>query len=158
VEGRCIDFFSAKTGLTAMNKPGLVLGTIAALLVTIPATTALAQQTYPWAPGSEYNRMYDPANETTLEGTVSTIELFWAAGEGTEPGVRLRLETEQGNRWVHLGPTWFVNRQTRRVQRGRNVQVVGAEVTFEGNSVVMARQVTQRNFVFRLRSPQGRVA
>jgi hypothetical protein len=101
--------------------------------------------------------MYDPANETTVEGTVSTIELFWPAGEGTEPVVRIRLDGPNGTR-VHLGPAWFVNRQTRRIQRGRTVQVVGATATFEGSSIVMARQVTQRNMVFRLRNPQGRVA
>jgi hypothetical protein len=46
----------------------LVFGTVLAVLIAVQVSSVQAQQTYTWGPGSPYNQMYDPANETTAEG------------------------------------------------------------------------------------------
>lgn len=102
--------------------PMAVLGLLAGLAASRPA----AAQRPPAA------RLYDTTTGETVSGTVVRIDTVPARG-GVEGGVHLQLRTARDTIPVHLGPAWYLARQSSvRLAAGDRVTVRGSRITVGG--------------------------
>ena len=96
--------------------------TLLAMLVVAPALS-LAQGGPPPGKGPGAMRMFDPATVVTVTGTVvgeSRID----RGMG-HSGVHLSVKTAEGEIPVHLGPDFWVDKQTVKLAQGKTwIQLV----------------------------------
>jgi len=108
-----------------------------------------------WGAETPYGRLYDPAQEQTISGQVSSIETA-APMPGMAPGMQLLVQTDDGKTVrVHIGPEWYLQRQNVALQAHTRVQVTGATADIEGQPVLMAREVQFDGQTLTLRDAQG---
>lgn len=107
-----------------------------------------------WGPGSNYNRQYDTNTIETLKGTVVSIGPL-SPGKNMSMGVHLLLNTENGNISVHLGPSWYIDNQDIQISMDDNISVTGSKITYDGNQVIIAKEVTKGDQVLNLRDENG---
>jgi hypothetical protein len=110
-----------------------------------------------WSVNAQHHRMqmghYDRQTETTISGTVVTIE---KSDQGQMPCMclHLTLKTDTDNVRVHLGPVAFVEK-TMTFKEGDAVQVIGSKVTMMGRQAVIAREVKKGSDTLKLRDESG---
>jgi hypothetical protein len=126
--------------------------TLLAALIAIPAL-ALAQGGPPPGKGPGGARMFDPATVVTITGTV-TGETRVDRGMG-HSGVHLALKTAEGEIAVHLGPDFWVDKQSMKIAKGDEISVKGSKVTFDGKPAVIAQTVTMGGSTLVLRDANG---
>lgn len=98
-------------------------------------------------------RLYDPATETTLKGTVSKVSTI--TGRGGWNGIHLSLQSE-GQTWdVHVGPQTYLEHAGFSFAAGDQIEVVGSKVQFNGADAVIAREITREGKVLTLRDKRG---
>lgn len=120
-------------------------------LAAIPDT--LAQRNY-HSKTVEPVRDYNPTTVETVSGTVLSIEKttpqnkqgYW---------VDLMLQTGNGTIAVELGPAWYVDRQTPRIDVNDMIMVTGSRMTIGGKSIVIAAEVRKQNEILKLRDANG---
>lgn len=135
----------------------IILATLFAALVAVPALAAPWQQwrgSGGWGMGGAYQRMYDPAKVETVAGEVVGVDEV-SMGKGPQKGIHLKLKTEQGTIPVHLGPSWYLERQDTRIMAGDRVEVKGARVSFDGKPAIIAAEVKKGDEVLQLRDAAG---
>ena len=97
-------------------------------------------------------RMYNPATETTLNGTIETVT---EGARGQMMGTHLTVKTAEGAREVMLGPTQFIASKHFSFANGDSVEVTGSKVTMGGSEYVVARQVVKDGNTLTLRDKAG---
>lgn len=107
-----------------------------------------------WGVDGEYQRMYDPAKVETVSGEVVAIEKVTPL-KGLRGGIHLQLKTDTGTVPVHLGPSWFIERQDSRIEKGDRVEVKGARVDLQGKQAIIAAEVKKGDTVLKLRDERG---
>ena len=146
---------------------GLVLLGLAAL------PFAYAQR----GPGpGQRSRMYNPANETTVKGTVEEVKTV--TGRHGWNGTHLTLEVQPGatdvqeqikegevaseavkkesrTLDVHLGPATFLKEKGFSFNKGDQLEVTGATTSFGGSEALIAREVRKGSETLVLRDAQG---
>lgn len=103
-------------------------------------------------------RMYDPSTETTLTGTVDTVENITpprGGGRGVG-GLHLTLKTGTESIEVHLGPIAFLKEKNVGIEKGDTLKVLGSRVTLDGTPVLVAREITKGDRTVTLRDESGR--
>src|SRR5688572_4124484 len=123
----------------------LSLSVVAAAL----ATTAYAQGGTPQGGGN-----YNPATETTLTGTIDSVNTMPSQGRGGG-GLHLVLTASSGPIEVHVGPASFVSSKNVTFATGDALTVVGSKVTMAGQDVVIAREIKKGDQVLTLRDANG---
>ncbi len=119
-----------------------------------PATLVRWRGSGGWGTGTRYQRLYDPARVTTLEGRLLRLEEVRPyAGMG--PGLQAVVETDRGTLRAHLGPRWFVEQQDATLRAGGRVVVTGALASLAGREVIIASEVRARGRVLKLRDGLG---
>jgi hypothetical protein len=109
--------------------------------------------------GSRTGRLYDPRTVETIRGEV--LRIVVVPGQGTGPGastsggVHLTLKTEQGNVDVHLGPSWYLEKQSWKIAEKDQIEVRGSRVTIQGTPGVIAAEVKKGDQVLQLRDANG---
>ena len=101
-----------------MKKVGRFISLICTLALVLAATAAWAQpgmgpgggQGRGWGAGDPYSRMYNPKTVETLSGEVVSVEKF-TPGRQMSYGVHFTLKTDKEAIPVHLGPSWFMEKQ-----------------------------------------------
>lgn len=99
-------------------------------------------------------RNYDPKTVETIEGKVLSVE------KTTPPknrgyGVHLTLQTNKETISVHLGPAWYLEKQTPQIEANDTVSVTGSRVTVDGKPAIIAAQVKKGNDILKLRGDNG---
>lgn len=107
-----------------------------------------------WGPGTSYNRMYNPQTVENLSGEVEKVELF-TPRRGMSQGVHIILKTEKGSIPVHLGPSWYIDKQGLKFAPGDKVQVTGSRVTFNNKPAIIASEVKKGDQTLKLRDEKG---
>jgi len=97
-------------------------------------------------------RMYNPASETTLNGT---IEAVTEGARGQMMGTHLTVRTPDGAREVMLGPSQFIASKHFSFAKGDSVEVTGSKVTMGGSAYVIAREVVKDGKTLTLRDKAG---
>lgn len=98
-------------------------------------------------------RMYNPANETTLKGTVE--EVTTVTGRRGWNGTHLTLKTEDKTIDVHLGPASFLKEKGFSLAKGDQIEVTGAKTEFGASEALIAREVKKGSETLILRDAQG---
>lgn len=108
-----------------------------------------------WGRNSRYCQLYNRGEAVELKGEVIEINKF-TPENGWGYGLELVLKTPAGQRTVHLGPGWYLEKQELQLQVGDKVKVEGAQVEFDGREVVMAAEVERGEMSLKLRDDSGR--
>jgi hypothetical protein len=98
---------------------------IVSLALVLAATTAWAQrgmgpgggQGRGWGAAGSYSRMYDPKTVETISGEVVSVDKF-TPGKRMSYGVHFTLKTEKETIPVHLGPSWYMEKQAVTIAQG----------------------------------------
>jgi hypothetical protein len=97
-------------------------------------------------------RLYDPKTVTTVSGKVAAVQTVSGRRGG---GIHLDLETAEGTLRVHLGPSWFLEKEGLRLAAGDQVEITGSKVTVRGQPAVIAQVVKKGDTAVALRDVQG---
>lgn len=128
------------------------------LLLGIAAAGALAADESPGGPGTaagkQYKRMYDPGTVETVSGEVVQVNRI-PHRRGKGYGVSLILKTGKDEIPVHLGPSWYLDKQEVKFGQNDKVEVKGSLVTFKGKQVIIAVQVKKGDALLTLRDGSG---
>ena len=101
--------------------------------------------------------LYNPADEATLNGTVTGVEEFDCPVSENELGVHLVLKTSDGTFQIHLAPSRILQGQKLSFAPGDQVQVVGARVRLNGKKGIIARELTRGNESYIFRDAAGKL-
>jgi hypothetical protein len=99
-------------------------------------------------------RDYDAKTVQTIAGRVLSIE------KTTSPKKRgywvdLMLQTGNGTIAVELGPAWYIDKHTPRIEANDMITVIGSRVTMDGRPVIVAADITRGNELVKLRDNNG---
>ncbi len=134
--------------MKSLNRVGLTM--CLALLALLALPFAYGQG----GPGpGQRARMYNPANETTVKGTVEEVKTF--TGRRGWNGTHLTLKTEDKSIDVHLGPAAFLKEKGFSFAKGDQIEVTGAKTEFGGSATIIAREVKKGEKTLILRNEQG---
>ena len=128
----------------------LVLATAAAVLALAFPVSSFAQR--PMRGG--YGGMYDVQTVQTVSGEVISVEKVTYGRRGYY-GVHLLLKTTEGDLSVHLGPSWFIDRQPMKIEPHDVIEVTGSRVIYAGKPVLIAAQVRKGDESLKLRTADG---
>jgi hypothetical protein len=98
-------------------------------------------------------RNYDPKTVETVQGKVLSLEK--TSSKGQAYGVHVTLQTDKETIPVHLGPGWYIDKQTPHIEANDTITVTGSRVTIDGRPTIIAAQVKKGNEVLRLRDENG---
>ena len=128
----------------------LLLGMSMALLVLTVFPLVYAQQ----GPGpGQQGRMYNPANEKTVKGTVEEVKTV--TGRHGWNGTHLTLKAEDKTFDVHLGPSSFLKEKGFNFEKGDQIEVMGSTTEVGGSEALIAREVKKGDKTLVLRDAQG---
>jgi hypothetical protein len=97
---------------------------------------------------------YNTKTEVNVEGTIVKVTEVPAAE--SFGGIHITLQAKTGNVEVFLGPGAFLKMMGVTVKEGdKLVGVTGSKVKFEGEDLVLARELRIRNAVLTLRDEKG---
>jgi hypothetical protein len=99
-------------------------------------------------------RDYDPKTVETIGGKVLSIEKTTPAKKRGY-WVQLMLQTEKETIAVQLGPAWYIDKQTPRMEANDTITVTGSRLTVDGISAIIAADVTKGNELLKLRDDNG---
>jgi hypothetical protein len=97
-------------------------------------------------------RMYDPATETNLKGTVEGVT---QQARGQMMGTHITIKTADETREVMLGPADFITGKGFVFATGDAVEVTGSKITMGAMEFVIARQVIKDGKTLTLRDKTG---
>jgi hypothetical protein len=104
--------------------------------------------------GPGRGRLYDPKTVETVRGEVLAVERV-SRGRGREYGVHLSLKTDKETIAVHVGPSWFLERQKFELKAHDQVEVTGSRVELGGKPVLIAAEVKRGDATLELRDQTG---
>ncbi|MGA8185625.1 MAG: DNA-binding protein [Terriglobia bacterium] len=134
--------------MKGLNRLTLTAGLALFALLVLPF--AYAQQ----GPGpGQRARMYNPANETTVKGTVEEVKTV--TGRRAWSATHLTLKTGDKTFNVHLGPSSFLKEKGFNIAKGDQIEVTGATAEFRGSQALIAREVKKGSETLVLRDAQG---
>jgi hypothetical protein len=96
---------------------------------------------------------YDPANETTVAGTIRYV--ISAPGADGTVGVHLELITAEGTVRVHVAPAVFIGMNNFSFLTDEKVAVRGAKVGKGADAAIWARQIVKDGATLTLRDEDG---
>ena len=102
--------------------------------------------------------MYDVKTETTIRGTVESVDTVTTGGGGRccPGGTHLMVKTDKETLAVHVGPTAYLAEKGITPAKGDTLEILGSRVTMDGASVVIARQIKKGDNTWTLRDASGR--
>jgi hypothetical protein len=104
--------------------------------------------------GAGQRSNYDVDTVTTLRGTVAAVTVI-PARRGRSGGLQVTVETDGKATDVHLGPSWFLERQGLALAKGNAVEVTGSLVEQDGTTFLIAREVAKGDKRVTLRDQRG---
>lgn len=134
--------------MKSLNRVNLIAGFALLCLMVLPF--AYAQQ----GPGpGQRTRMYDPATETTVKGTVAEVNNV--TGRHGWNGTHLTLKANGKTIDVHLGPSAFLKEKEFNFAKGDEIEVTGSKATYGNSTAIIAREVKKGGKTLVLRNAQG---
>ena len=134
-------------------------GLVAVSLLIVGVSFASAQVPDPAGQGGAPR--YDLKTETTIKGTVESIETITGAeGRGRRGvgGTHLVVKTEKDSVEVHVGPTAYLAEKRITFAKGDTLEILGSRVTVDNETFLIARQIKKGDNTWTLRDASGRPA
>jgi hypothetical protein len=97
---------------------------------------------------------YDAKTVETIGGKVLSIEKTTPAKKRGY-WIDVMLQTANGTIAVQLGPAWYIDKQTPRIEANDIITVTGSRLTMDGRSAIVAADVTRGNELLKLRENNG---
>jgi len=104
--------------------------------------------------GTTYGRMYNTQTVETISGEVVKVEKITPM-KGMSYGIHILVKTDTGEISVHLGPSWYIDKQDTKIAVGDKVEVKGSKVDISGKPAVIAAEVQKGDEVLKLRDDNG---
>lgn len=98
-------------------------------------------------------RLYNPATETTMKGTVEKV--ITTTGRHGMQGIHLMMQSDNPVREVHVGPAAYVAKNGFEFSAGDQIEVTGSRVNLDGTDVILAREIKKDGKTLTLRNSQG---
>ena len=142
-----------------MKKSGII-GVVVVFTLTTMITLSDAQPWRGWKGGSgwgyksSYQRMYNPQTVTTVKGVVEAVEQVTPM-KGMSYGIHLKLKTDSETLPVHLGPSWYIERQDMKIEEGDTIEVTASKINFNNVPTIIAGQVKKGETILMLRDKDG---
>jgi hypothetical protein len=124
----------------------------AATLLTVAGVSVVMAQT-----GA--SPMYDVKTETTIRGTVESVNTVTGTGgrgRGALGGTHLTVKTDKDTIEVHVGPTAYLTEKGVTLAKGDTLEILGSRVVIDKEPVVIARQIKKGTNTWTLRDASGR--
>jgi hypothetical protein len=128
--------------------------TISFVVFSLFATNSFAQRGAGWGAGSQYNKMYDINTVETITGEVLEVNKITPM-KGMSNGIHLLVKTGKETISVHLGPSWFMDKQKVKINPKDKVSVIGSRITYQGNPAVIASEIKKGNETIIFRDKNG---
>ena len=131
---------------------------IGAALLVVGVSFVFAQAPGPAGQGAP---LYDLKTETTIKGTVESVETITAAGGRGRLGLggtHLVVKTEKDSVEVHVGPTAYLAEKRITLAKGDMLEILGSRVTVDNETFLIARQIKKGDNTWTLRDASGRPA
>jgi hypothetical protein len=127
-----------------------------ALITTALFAGALiaAGDVFAQAGGAKSGRIYDPKTVETITGEIVSVDRI-SRGAGTRGGIHLSVKTQKETVSVHLGPSWYVEKQALKLAPKDHIEVRGSRVTVDGKPAIIAAEVKKGDQTLRLRDQDG---
>ena len=129
-----------------MKSKCMTMNLVGTMLLTVALASAQAPR--PGHPG----RMYDPANETVVKGT---IEAVTQGAGGRMMGAHLTVKVGDETWQVVLGPSTFIASKGFAFAKGDLVEVTGSKTAMMGTEYFIAREVVKDGKTLTLRDKSG---
>jgi len=97
---------------------------------------------------------YDAKTVETVGGKVLSVEKTTPAKKRGY-WIDLMLQTQKETIAVQLGPDWYIDKQTPRIEANDTITVVGSRVTMDGRPAIVAADITKGNELLKLRENNG---
>ena len=107
-----------------------------------------------WGSGDRYGKMYDTKTVETINGEVVSVTKMTPM-TGMSSGLHLTLKTDKETVSVHLGPSWYLEKQEVKIEPKDTIEVKGSRITFNGKPAIIAAEVKKGAAVLRLRDETG---
>jgi len=98
---------------------------------------------------------YDASKELSVKGTVGGHDEFACPASQGELGAHFILKTANGNYVVHLAPSRVMRSLHWEFPAGEQVEVVGAQVRYQGKPGLLAKTVTTDKEIYTFRDGNG---
>ncbi|MFP5236327.1 MAG: DNA-binding protein [Acidobacteriota bacterium] len=98
-------------------------------------------------------RVYDPATETTVSGTVDKVTTVDRGGNWQ--GIHLTLKSGEETYDVHAGPSAFIADKGFSFAAGDQLEVLGSKVTLNNAPALIAREIRKDGKSLTLRNSSG---
>jgi hypothetical protein len=89
-----------------------------------------------------------------LKGKVLSVEKATRT-QGRNYGVHLTLQTDKETIPAHLGPGWYIEKETPHIEANDTITVTGSRVSVGGKPAIIAAQVKKGNEILKLRDENG---
>lgn len=119
-------------------------------LLLIAGTSVVVAQT---APHESYQ--YDTAKQQTVTGVVEAVKEYQCPVSGTV-GTHITVKLTTGTIEVHLAPAKFLKDYDIAINKGDQVEIQGAKITFEGKPSLIAKSVAVDRVTFAFRDNSGK--
>jgi hypothetical protein len=93
---------------------------------------------------------YEKHSEVKVKGVVDEVK------EGVDNNVHLALKGEKGSLDVIVAPVKFLKEMEITFAKGDSIEVLGSQVTVDGNSSMLAREVIRNGDVMVMRDENGK--
>lgn len=103
---------------------------------------------------NESGRMYDPKTVEDIKGKVLRVDSFTSRRKFSY-GVHLQVQTANEIIPVHLGPAWYLDSQEIEIEPNDTLKITGSRIRFDGESAIVAAQITKGNTTVKLRNKNG---
>lgn len=102
--------------------------------------------------------MYNPASVVTIKGEISSVDKIQPKNQRPNAkgyGVHLTVKTNQGDQVVHVGPSWYLDKQKLALNKGDKIEITGSKTNINKQDVIIAGQLTKGNQGLKLRNDDG---
>lgn len=135
----------------------IVLTIICLGLFFISSTDADARRGWSsegWGPASPYGKLYNPQTIETVAGEVVSVGLVTPL-KGMSQGVVIMFKTAKETLSVHLGPSWFIEKQDFKIEPKDKLEINGSRIEIGGKPVLIAAEVKKGDQYLKLRDESG---
>ena len=92
--------------------------------------------------------IYNPEMEETIKGEVVSVDTV-----GNR--VTIQVKTKEETIPVHLTPVWYLEERNIKIQPNDTAEITGSLVNFNGETGILAAQITKGDITFELRDENG---
>jgi hypothetical protein len=140
--------------------PSLLIPLLILMLFAIPSSS-YAQRSMKgqgrnksWNASTQSTRLYDNKTVKTISGEVVVVDTL-PSQKGMRGGIHMMLKSDKETISVHLGPSWFLEKQKVKVAVGDKIVATGSRITYQDKSTIIAAEVKKGEELLKLRDENG---